>query len=222
MAAFLLEAAEESDASSHTESGERAGPCPSGSGAGHDEVSLSEWSSIEPPSPPSGAWRREMPRISNNRRKLHKPKPIVIPPRPQAADVVSVYQCNHCHHRMSRSVPNTISARHGHKASRSSSTRMSSTIPAPAAEVLARESYNHEWPVPSDDDSILDYYAEAGSYDVPPENLKRATSKPCLSDVKDVLKGMKTAVPWVSSFGAEINKASATSAPATATASRSR
>lgn len=199
VAAFLLDAADESDASSHTESGEHSGALEEAADDEAAAMSLSEWSSIEPPSPPSGAWRREQPRISN-RRKLHKPKPIVIPPRPN--DVVSIYQCDNCqHHRRSKSVPITSVTGEGRRPSRSS-TQEVSMAPAPAAEVLARSSYNHEWPVPSDDSSSE--YADE-EYGAPYQ--RKSACKPCLSDVKDVLKGMKTAVPWVSGLASEMKAA---------------
>lgn len=63
------------------------------------------------------------------------------------------------------------------------------TSPAPAAEVLARRSYNHEWP------GHVTYQRTSAASS---SRRSRASGRSRISDVRDVLKGIKTAIPWSS------------------------
>ncbi len=128
---------------------------------------LAEWVSVEPPSPPDGAWRREQPSYPSQR-KLHKPKPISVPRNNSIHGYYHVMQGCRC------------------------DGQFQGDSPAPASEVLARQSYNHEWAATSQfaSDTSRDLADRpTGHTDRPTGHADAKPRTKCMGDFLDVLKG---------------------------------
>ncbi|KLO12383.1 hypothetical protein SCHPADRAFT_422680 [Schizopora paradoxa] len=153
-------------------------PVPLGNGGLEDEERfasvLAEWVSVEPPSPPSGAWRREQP-SPPSQRKLHKPKPIIIPRHNPIHGYYYLMQSQDACHCEDRPPVNN---------------------PAPASEVLARQSYNHQWGTASQYASSTSRNLTEGRPDPGAGHTETKPRTVCKGDIFDVLKGVKSAMPW--------------------------